>query len=90
MVLSVAEALCSLSAISKTPAYMFVSIQELEAAINYWRNQSPASGEALQLCAEASALAKPYAMMIVQGSARIPLDVLDETARSALKVFLAR
>ena len=66
---------------------MFVSIQELEAAINYWRNQSPASGEALQLCAEASALAKPYAMMIVQGSARIPLDVLDETARSALKVF---
>jgi hypothetical protein len=69
---------------------MFVSIQELEAAINYWRNQSPASGEALQLCAEASALAKPYAMMIVQGSARIPFDVLDETARSALKVFLAR
>jgi len=29
-------------------------------------------------------------MMIVQGSARIPLDVLDETARSALKEFLAR
>jgi hypothetical protein len=69
---------------------MFVSIQELEAAINYWRNQSPASGDALQLCAEAAALAKPYAMMIVQGSARIPLDVLDETARSALKEFLAR
>jgi hypothetical protein len=29
-------------------------------------------------------------MMIVQGSVRIPLDVLDETARSALKAFLAR
>jgi hypothetical protein len=29
-------------------------------------------------------------MMIVQGSARIPFDVLDETARGALKVFLAR
>jgi hypothetical protein len=69
---------------------MFVSIQELEAAINYWRNLSPASGEALQLCSEASALAKPYAMMIVQGSACIPLDLLDETARSALKAFLAR
>lgn len=69
---------------------MFVTIQELEAAINYWRNQSPASGDALQLCAEASALAKPYAMMIVQGSARLPLDTLDETARSALKAFIVR
>lgn len=68
---------------------MFVTIQELEAAINYWRNQSPSSGDALQLCAEASALAKPYAMMIVQGSARVPLDVLDESARSALKEFFA-
>jgi hypothetical protein len=68
---------------------MFVTIQELEAAINYWRNQSPASGDALQLCAEASALAKPYAMMIVQGAARVPLDVLDEAARSALKEFFA-
>jgi hypothetical protein len=68
---------------------MFVTIQELEAAINYWRNQSPASGDALQLCAEASALAGPYAMMIVQGSARIPLDVLDDSARSALKAFFA-
>jgi hypothetical protein len=68
---------------------MFVTIQELEAAINYWRNQSPASGDALELCAEASALAKPYAMMIVQGSARIPLDVLDDSARSALKAFFS-
>lgn len=68
---------------------MFVTIQELEAAINYWRNQSPASGDALELCAEASALAGPYAMMIVQGSARIPLDVLDDSARIALKAFFA-
>lgn len=68
---------------------MFVTIQELEAAINYWRNQSPSSGDALQLCSQASALAKPYAMMIVQGSARVPMDVLDESARSALKEFFA-
>jgi hypothetical protein len=68
---------------------MFVTIQELEAAINYWRNQSPSSGDALQLCSEASALAKPYAMMIVQGAVRVPLDVLDEAARSALKEFFA-
>jgi len=28
-------------------------------------------------------------MMIVQGAARVPLDVLDESARSALKEFFA-
>ena len=69
---------------------MFVSIQEVEAAINYWRAQSPAVGDAHQLCPQAAALAKPYAMMIVQGAQRIPLDVLDEPARLALKDYFAR
>ena len=63
---------------------LYVSIQELEAAINYWRSQSPAKGEELRLCSEASALAKPYALMIVQGSQRTPLDVLDEASRAAI------
>ena len=63
---------------------LYVSIQELEAAINYWRSLSPAEGEELRLCSEASALAKPYALMIVQGSQRTPLDVLDEASRAAI------
>jgi len=63
---------------------LYVSIQELEAAINYWRSQSPAKGEELCLCPEAAALAKPYALMIVQGSQRTPLDVLDEASRAAI------
>ncbi len=63
---------------------VFVSIQELEAAINYWRSQSPALGEELHLCPEAAALAKPYALMIIQGSQRIPLDVLDDIGRAAI------
>ncbi|WP_062306938.1 DUF3717 domain-containing protein [Polynucleobacter sinensis] len=67
---------------------MFISIQELESAINYWRSQSPASGEELHLCLEASALAKPYALMIVQGAQRIPMDVLDEIAKSAIQNYL--
>jgi hypothetical protein len=67
---------------------LYVTIQELEAAINYWRNQSPAEGEELRLCLEASALAKPYALMIVQGAQRVPLDVLDESARSAIQQFM--
>ena len=67
---------------------LFVTIQELEAAINYWRSQSPAAGDELRLCPEASALAKPYALMIVQGAQRMPLDVLDEFAREAIQKFV--
>lgn len=66
---------------------LFVSIQDLEAAINYWRSQSPAVGEELHLCPEAAALAKPYALMIVQGAQRVPMDVLDEMARLAIQKF---
>ena len=67
---------------------LYISIQELEAAINYWRSQSPAEGEELRLCPEAAALAKPYALMIVQGAQRVPIDVLDELAGSAIQKFI--
>ena len=67
---------------------LYLTIQELEAAINYWRGQSPAQGEELRLCPEASALAKPYALMIVQGAQRVPMDVLDELARTAIQKFI--
>ena len=66
---------------------LFVTIQELEAAINYWRSHSPSHGDELRLCPEAAALAKPYALMIVQGAQRMPIDVLDELARSAIQQF---
>jgi len=68
---------------------LFVSIQDLEAAINYWRVQSPAKGEEFILSKEAAALAKPYALMIMQGSQRMPLDILDETSKEALAKFIA-
>ena len=84
-----AEAPCSLSKKNKQSTLMlYVTIQELEAAINYWRNQSPSAGDELRLCPEASALAKPYALMIVQGSQRIPVDVLDELAHIAVQKFI--
>ena len=66
---------------------LYISIQELEAAINYWRSQSPAEGEELRLCPEAAVLAKPYALMIVQGSQRMPMDVLDAAAQAAIQGF---
>jgi len=68
---------------------LFVSIQELEAAINYWRAQVPAKGEELIFSKKAAALAKPYALMIMQGSQRMPLDILDETSKEALAKFIA-
>ena len=84
-----AEAQCCLSTKNKFFPYMlFITIQDLEAAINYWRSQSPAVGEELHLCPEAAALAKPYALMIVQGAQRVPADVLDEVARIAIQKFL--
>lgn len=67
---------------------LFLSIQDLEAVINYWRNQSPASGEESCLCLEVACLAKPYALMIVQGSLRIPMDVLDEAAKVVIEKYL--
>ena len=69
---------------------LFISIQEIESAINYWRDRSPSSGESLVLCSEASCLAKPYALMIIQSSQRIPLEVLSESERLALQTYLQK
>uniref|UniRef100_E1T3U7 PF12512 family protein n=1 Tax=Burkholderia sp. (strain CCGE1003) TaxID=640512 RepID=E1T3U7_BURSG len=60
-----------------------ISIQELEAAINFWRARSPSSGDELVLCKEASALSKPYAMLIVQRQNTLSRDDLDAIARQA-------
>jgi hypothetical protein len=60
-----------------------ISIHELEAAINFWRARSPSSGDELVLCKEASALSKPYALMIVQRQQTLSPDRLDGIARLA-------
>ena len=69
---------------------LFISIQDLESAINFWREKSPSSGDELILCEEASALAKPYAWMIVQGAQRIPVEALNEKARDAMRTYLSQ
>ncbi|HWL30040.1 MAG TPA: DUF3717 domain-containing protein [Burkholderiaceae bacterium] len=61
------------------------TIADLETAINYWRSKSPSRGEELALCPEASALAEPYALMIVQHVREIPADSLDAVALEALE-----
>jgi len=60
-----------------------ISIQELEAAINFWRARSLSSGDELVLCKEASALSKPYALLIVQRRNTLSRDRLDANARQA-------
>ncbi len=67
---------------------LFISLSELEAAINYWRSKSPSVGDALELCPEVSALAKPYAVSIIQGAQRVAVDYLDPKARDAWSGYL--
>ncbi|SMG02623.1 DUF3717 domain-containing protein [Burkholderia singularis] len=65
-----------------------ISIHELEAAINFWRIRSPSSGDELELCKEASALSKPYALLIVQRQSALRLEGLDPKARSAWESYV--
>lgn len=65
-----------------------ISINELEAAINFWRTRSPASGDELSLCKEASALSKPYALLIVQRRASVSPDALEPGARDAWEAYV--
>ncbi|MBV6304487.1 DUF3717 domain-containing protein [Candidimonas humi] len=60
------------------------TLAELESAINYWRARSPATGDELALCPQASALAEPYALMIFEGRREIAAEHLPPTAQEAL------
>jgi hypothetical protein len=64
-----------------------ISMTELEAAINYWRAHSPSAGDELRLCEQASALAKPYALMIVQRRTALQRSELSPVARAALETY---
>ncbi|MBB3255945.1 hypothetical protein F4827_000771 [Paraburkholderia bannensis] len=66
-----------------------ISITELEAAINFWRDRSPSSGDELALCQEASALSRPYALLIVQRQNVFSPDRLDPEARNAWESYVS-
>ena len=65
-----------------------ITIYELEAAINFWRTRSPSSGDELVLCKEASALSKPYALMIVQRQTTLSPEGLEPVARDAWEAYV--
>lgn len=61
-----------------------ISLTELEEAINFWRRTRPSKGEALMLCQEASALAEPYAMLIMTRRPSVKITDLKESAQKAI------
>ena len=67
-----------------------ITLPELEAAINFWRQRSPSIGEELRLCAQASSLATPYALMILQRRAQMRVTEMPEKAQTALAEWLAQ
>ncbi|PHY06279.1 MAG: hypothetical protein CK528_10170 [Alcaligenaceae bacterium] len=66
---------------------IILTLTELEAAINFWRHRSPSVGEELRLCPEASSLATPYALMIIERRKELTVAELSERAQGALAVW---
>jgi hypothetical protein len=64
-----------------------LSLTELESAINFWRQRSPSIGEELRLCAEASSLATPYALMIIERRKQLDTAELSERAQAAIAAW---
>lgn len=57
-------------------------ISDLEAAINWWRDQKP-SPDGISACAEVRALAEVYALMVYQHDAQWDQALLQGLARQA-------
>jgi hypothetical protein len=68
---------------------MELTLQELEAAINHWRDRRPARGNEYALSAEVNVLARVYAMMIYNHAASVETDSLDASARQLLLAWRA-
>jgi hypothetical protein len=68
---------------------MELSLQELEAAINHWRDRRPARGNEYALSAEVNVLARVYALMIFKRASSVETDSLDASARELLLAWRA-
>lgn len=64
-----------------------ITLPEIESAINFWRQRSPSVGEELRLCQEASSLATPYALMIIERRSQLAVSELSEKAQLALRTW---
>ncbi|MFC0133709.1 DUF3717 domain-containing protein [Massilia eurypsychrophila] len=68
---------------------MVLTVQELEAAINFWRHQAPARGNEYALSREVNVLARAYALMIFNRAASIDIDTLDASVRGLIESWRA-
>jgi hypothetical protein len=67
-----------------------VSITELEAAINYYRNHSPTDEQVPILCREARVLADAYAMLIIRKKDGIQPSELNDSQKMVLEDYFAK
>jgi hypothetical protein len=63
---------------------MDLGVQELEAAINFWRERRPARGNEGALAPEVNLLATIYALMIFQRATRLDTDTLSADVQQLL------
>jgi len=63
---------------------MDLTVQELEAAINFWREQRPARGNEFALAPEVNLLARIYALMIFRRAATLDTATLAPDAQQLL------
>ena len=61
----------------------FLSIEQIERAINIWRARQPAADGDPILCREARILAEPYALMIFKRETQMDVAQLSTTQRAA-------
>ncbi len=66
---------------------MDLTLQDLEAAINYWRLLRPARDPACSLSPEVSILATVYALMIYHRQQSMMVEQLSMTARQLLQAW---
>jgi hypothetical protein len=66
---------------------MELGVQELEAAINYWRERAPARGNEYALSPEVNVLATIYARMIFRGAPALDANALEPRAQHLLHVW---
>ena len=66
-----------------------LSVQELEAAINYWRHHRPARGNEFALSAPVAILARVYAQMIFYRASSLAFEQLDASAQQLLQAWRA-
>ena len=68
---------------------MGLHVQELEAAINYWRERAPARGNEYALSREVNLLATIYALMIFHGAVTLDATTLDAPVQQLLQAWRA-